>query len=60
MRLVSDWVGYVLQWVQLQGRDPFKVMRMEVGVGEDFGGLQKLTGGYFKEIVHGDEGHSIG
>ena len=35
---VGMWIGHVLQQVELQGKDPFKVVRgprAEVGVGED-------------------------
>ena len=32
---VGMWMGHVLLQVWLQGRDPFKVMRVEVDVTED-------------------------
>jgi len=48
--LVNDWVGmwmgHVLQWVWLQGKDPFKVVRDEVlvRIWQKFGGIWKLIG----------------
>ena len=48
LRLVNDWMGmwmrYVLQWVWLQRKDPFK----EMGVGED---LAEIDVFFFQENV---------